>query len=65
MLIVMLNFLIAEVGQTYDDVKSLGKQFLYFNKCQINTNTFNYRSHFKKMFGMEQDKFEILVFRCA
>jgi hypothetical protein len=33
MLIIMLNFLIAEVGQIYDNVKSSGKLFLKRSRC--------------------------------
>ena len=54
MLIIILNFLIAEVSQTYDRVKGSGKMFLYQKKCEINWNAYVYR----KMFGYEAgDKF--------
>jgi len=60
MLIIILNFLIAEVSQTYDRVKGSGKMFLYQKKCEINWNAYVYR----KMFGYEKDdKFQIIVFK--
>jgi hypothetical protein len=43
MLIVILNFLIAEVSQTYDKVKSSGKTFLYISKASVNKIAFEYR----------------------
>jgi len=36
MMIIILNFLIAEVSQTYDKVKGAGNQFLYKKKCEVN-----------------------------
>ena len=43
MLIVIVNFLIAEVSQTYDKVKSSGKTFLYLSKASVNKIAFDYR----------------------
>ena len=43
MLIVIVNFLIAEVSQTYDKVKSSGKTFLYLSKASVNKIAFEYR----------------------
>ena len=54
MLIIILNFLIAEVSQTYDKVKGSGKMFLYQKRCEIDWIAYVYR----KIFGWgEQDKF--------
>jgi len=43
MLIVILNFLVAEVSETYDKVKSSGKTFLYLSKAGVNKIAFEYR----------------------
>jgi hypothetical protein len=60
MLIVIVNFLIAEVSQTYDKVKSAGKVFLYLSKSNVNKIAFGYR----KMLGFEKkDRFVVLVFK--
>ena len=36
MTIVFLNFVIAEVGNTYNDIKSSGTIFLYQKKAEMN-----------------------------
>jgi hypothetical protein len=64
MLIVILNFLIAEVSQTYDKVKSAGKIFLYLSKANVNKIAFGYRKVFFKMLGYQQkDQFVVIVFK--
>lgn len=40
MIIVLLNFLIAEVSMTYEKVKSSGNQFIYSRKADLNLQTF-------------------------
>jgi hypothetical protein len=60
MLIVILNFLIAEVSQTYDKVKSSGKTFLYLSKASVNKIAFEYRHSLG--YG-QKDKFVTLVFK--
>lgn len=60
MLIIILNFLIAEVSQTYDRVKGAGNQFLYKKKCEVNQTAFTYR---KELFKKD-DKFAIIAFKC-
>jgi hypothetical protein len=60
MMIIIVNFLIAEVSQTYDKVKSSGKTFLYLSKAGVNKVAFDYR----KFFGFgENDNFVALVFK--
>jgi hypothetical protein len=59
MCIIILNFLIAEVSQTYDRVKGSGKMFLYQKRCEINWNAYVYR----KMIGIDEDKFQVIVFK--
>jgi len=49
MMIVLLNFLIAEVGQTYDKVKSDGSMLLYQKKAELNLLAFK----IFKMFGKD------------
>lgn len=46
MLIIILNFLIAEVSMTYDKVKSSGMQFLYQKKSEVNKNAYVYKELF-------------------
>lgn len=60
MLIVILNFLIAEVSQTYDKVKSKGKTFLYLSKAKVNVIAFEYRY---ALGYEEKDRFITLVFK--
>jgi hypothetical protein len=60
MMIIILNFLIAEVSQTYDKVKGAGNQFLYKKKCEVNQTAFTYR---KKLFNYD-DKFAVIAFKC-
>jgi len=57
MLIVMLNFLIAEVSQTYDKVKGQGKMLLYQKKAELNLLA----CKIFKMFG-RRSSFKVLVF---
>ena len=46
MLIIMLNFLIAEVGQTYDKVKSQGLISVYRQKAALNKLVFEIKNLF-------------------
>ena len=52
MTIVFLNFVIAEVGNTYNNIKSSGTIFLYQKKAEMNMlaqnilNLFGYETHF-------------------
>lgn len=57
MVIVLLNFLIAEVSQTYDKVKSQGKMLLYQKKAELNLLAYK----IFKMFG-SRSYFKVLVF---
>lgn len=57
MLIVMLNFLIAEVSQTYDKVKGQGKMLLYQKKAELNLLA----CKIFRMFG-KRTAFKVLVF---
>jgi len=56
-MIVLLNFLIAEVGQTYDKVKSDGSMLLYQKKAELNLLAFK----IFKMFG-KRSYFKVIVF---
>ena len=57
MTIVLLNFVIAEVGNTYNDIKSSGNIFLYQQKAEMNFVASNISSFFGK-----STKFVALVF---
>jgi len=57
MMIVLMNFLIAEVSQTYDKVKSDGKMLLYQKKAELNLLAFK----IFKMFG-KRSFFKVIVF---
>ena len=57
MMIVLMNFLIAEVSQTYDKVKSDGKMLLYQKKAELNLLAFK----IFKMFG-KRSYFKVIVF---
>ena len=57
MLIVLLNFLIAEVSQTYDKVKSQGDMLLYQKKAELNLLAYK----IFKMFG-KRSYFKVIVF---
>lgn len=63
MLIIILNFLIAEVSMTYDKVKSSGMQFLYQKKSEVNKNAYVYKELFKKIFDGKDNEFTVLVFK--
>lgn len=55
MLIVMLNLVIAEVGQIYDKVMSQGKSSIYKQRADLNKmifqieDFFGYRKEYKKI----------------
>ena len=57
MLIVMLNFLIAEVGNTYSKASMLGEKFHYRERAILNYQTQKYHSYFKN-----RSRYNILAF---
>ena len=57
MTIVFLNFVIAEVGNTYNEVKSSGTLFLYQKKAEMNF----FAQNINFFFG-QQTRFVALVF---
>jgi len=56
MLIIMLNFLIAEVSSTYENVKSQGNTSIYRQKADFNKSILQ----IKELFGIKQS-FKIIA----
>ena len=60
MVIVLLNFLIAEVSATYEDVKSGGSAILYAKRAELNLVA----QEIYALFG-DRTSFRVIVYTCA
>lgn len=61
MMIIMLNFLIAEVGQTYQKIQSKGQKLHYQQRADLNLLTQKIKKLFNKLVG-HRTKYKVLIF---
>ena len=63
MIIIMLNFLIAEVSKTYERVRNQGEMLLYKKKAELNVQAYMVADYFSRILPLKcSNQYVALVF---